>query len=416
MKSSSSFEFAASGIRVSFLSLIFTVSVFCGSLYVSVTGSDANNCLSPALPCRTIQAAVNKSANGDSISVGGGTFAEVVHIEQRENLTISGTAGTVITHPGLTVNPEGVVIVIDLSRRITVQDLRVTGLPATDGVRIHDSVGIRINRCTVDGTGGAGGGFFVFGLSSVSINDSNIQDNDTGIRVDESSVVNLSGAPFSGGTSIVQRNGIGVIVRSGVFGLQGATIIQNNGIGINGTGGTVRSCCEDGATRKIINNDVGIVLRGTPSLDLRGPLEISGNHNFGIRQFGGFVGINDRVVVRNNGNAGTAGIAVVGGHLQLLGNAPGDIEISNNPGYGLLLSDNSSARIVNTTIKNNGGHGVRIEALSTAMLFDSVSIFGNHSFDLSCSHNSFERGDNSGVVRLSCHGSEHEADSDGPDH
>jgi hypothetical protein len=47
-----------------------------GTLYVSPTGSDANDCRSPARPCRRIQAAIDKAAANDVIQIAAGSYQE----------------------------------------------------------------------------------------------------------------------------------------------------------------------------------------------------------------------------------------------------------------------------------------------------------------------------------------------------
>ena len=367
------------------------------SLFVSTTGNDGNNCLSPGTPCKTIQAAVFKAADGDTINIAAGLYPGAVSLFQRKNLTFAGATGAAISDPGL---PLGAAVVnMQLSENIRFHDLTFSGNPAgVEAIRIFTSSGISVTRSTIEH---ANLGFFI-NNSGVQISDSTVQDNGAGVRVDGGSAVTLNSAPFSPGTSTVQRNGNGVIVRSGDFGMLGATIVQDNGVGINGTGGLIRVCCQDGL-RKINDNNVGIQLKGV-NLELRGPLEMAGNRAWAIFMSGSFATISDRVTIHDNGAPETGAIAVTGGRLELNGRGPNDIDISNNIGNGLLVTDGGTTRIFNTLISNNGAHGLRVEGLSVARLFDTAVMKDNGGFDCSCAPNSVGRGDRSGVRRMFCPG------------
>ncbi len=258
------------GARCAFLLVCFyAAAATAATLQVSTSGSDSNNCLSPAAACRTIQAAINKAANGDTINIAPGAYAEILFLSQRENLTIAGSTGVVITHPGPTASPLRSNAFVNRSKNIELRDLRITGTAQLDGVQVFDSIGIRITRCILEGTGGAGGALFT-GFSDVNIADSTIQDNATGIRVDGNSTVQL-GSPQ--GISTVQRNGVGVVVRSGAFFLRGPAVVQDNGVGVQGQeGATIKLCCQQDGKRRIVNNGIRILARGA-SLDLRGPAD-----------------------------------------------------------------------------------------------------------------------------------------------
>ena len=63
-----------------------------GPWYVSTTGSDSNDCLSPGTTCGTINGAIGKATSGDTINVAIGTYtstgSEVVLIDR--DVTLSG--------------------------------------------------------------------------------------------------------------------------------------------------------------------------------------------------------------------------------------------------------------------------------------------------------------------------------------
>jgi len=402
--------------RVTFFVCLLGTVASAANLFVSTTGNDANNCLSPPMACLTIQAAVNKSANGDFINIAPGTFFGPLIIHDRSNLRFAGAGpSTVITHPGPVV-PGDVVVEINTSRLIEFRDIRLTGHALSDGFRVFYSTSVTFTGCTVDSNGGPGGGFFVNGSLGTRIDASTIEDNGVGIRVDGNAEVALSSPPFATANSVVQRNGNGIQVRSGEFALQGSGIIQDNGIGIRVDGGLVKACCENQtAPRRINNNIVGMLIQTGSSVELRGPMEFIGNQNFGIRQFGSGVTITGKVTFQTNGNIATSAINQSGGHLLINGGFGADqIVIKDNPGTGIFLTDGASLRMSNVTVTNNQIHGLRLQALSSAALIGNIFMTNNSGRDLSCAPNTFARGNNSGINTQFCPGFENSPDPHGP--
>ena len=93
--------------------------------YVATTGSDAaNNCLTQATPCLTVQHAVLQSGNGDDVNVAAGTYPESVTVGVSVEIDgpFGGTAGSdpsrggagearivgVGRHPAITIEADGV--------------------------------------------------------------------------------------------------------------------------------------------------------------------------------------------------------------------------------------------------------------------------------------------------------------------
>ncbi len=138
--------------------------------YVSLIGGDGNDCLTPATACEHIQAAINKSSSGDTISIAAGTYLENLEINDI-SLTLQGQ-GVIST----TVNGNGQDRVLFLSDddAATPMSVVVSGLSLQNGqssglggainnetvtvyLTIVDS---EIANSAVTGIGGGGGGIF----------------------------------------------------------------------------------------------------------------------------------------------------------------------------------------------------------------------------------------------------------------
>jgi parallel beta-helix repeat protein len=374
------------------------------TLFVSPSGSNSNNCLSQASPCLTIQAAVNKSANGDTINVAAGTYAEEVLIVKREDLNITATPGAQLILPA---TPEGVFVNISRSHGINLRGLRITGDVDGDelGILITEST-VSIIGCTIENLGG--GGILAGSYSDVLIGGGVIQGNQQhGIRVDAFSAVTLSGQTQQGAPVIKNNPFAGVIVNGdGQLGLRSSVIIENNGYGILAEGGNVSSCCNEGE-HQILNNEIGVFMRGG-HLELRGPALVKGNTSGGIQlvgtsgSFSRFGKQVNRVVVRENNEFG---ILLIGSHLDIIRS-----DVVFNNGKGILLRDTSSARLFNLRVSDNRDAGTRLEGLSSVQLIGNVLMENNAGFDFSCTPNSNAWGDRSGVRRMFCPGFDHSPD------
>jgi hypothetical protein len=367
------------------------------TLHVSTTGNDGNNCLSPATACLTIQAAVFKAPDDSVINIAAGTYPGFVDINDRRRLTLQGTTPTRLT--GSTGATGRQIIRLFTSQNIRLANLTLTGnIPnGIGGISVTDSNFVMLSECTVED---ASGGVTVFTGSEVRVIDSTIQRNQAhGVRVDNSSILTLLGAPFTVGTTVVQDNLFAGAIVSGSLNILGAVTIQGNQIGITADGGSVYSCCaEDEVERKIINNLIGISMKGG-HLSLRGPGLIAGNRQQGIALVGTTAVFNRfgtaRIVVRDN----AAGILAIGSHVDLI-----FVDVINNTGSGVIFRDTSSARVGNSVISDNGDVGMLVERLSTVELLGGAVMENNSGKDLSCKLTSFGHGDKSGVRQMSCPG------------
>lgn len=133
-------------------STLFAVSVqAAGPWYVSTAGNDANDCLSVATACLTINAAIVKASAGDTINVAAGTYAENVVLNK--DLTLSGAQagvdarGRAATEAIITPTTVGITLVTG-SAGATIDGFTISG--GTRGIESTsgpiDNLAIQNNR------------------------------------------------------------------------------------------------------------------------------------------------------------------------------------------------------------------------------------------------------------------------------
>ena len=374
------------------------ISVSAIDYYVSPIGDDGNDCLSSQYPCLTITSAINKAVAGDRIFLATGEYSEQLQFFDRQDIRIIGDPGATLLIPnGLQSHLVGVIN----SRGIFFENITFTGNGQEDPVAaffIATGIAVNIENCIIQDFGG--GGIGVMGNSSSWIADTLITRNNVfGIRVDGNSQAMVVS---SIGITRIQDNAYtGIILNRGEVFVRGPVEIQRNVYGILGEGGNVSTCCGEGIFL-VKDNIIGISMRGG-HLELRGPAQIEGHPYYGVRlvgasgSFGRFS--QSRIVVTNNGNVEepeSGGVFLLGSHLDMF-----VTDVVGNLGHGVLLQDNSSIRISDVEITQNGFDGLRLENLSSARILDAT-ISGNTGEDLICTYRSLASGDSSGITRMNC--------------
>jgi hypothetical protein len=379
-----------------------------------------------------------------------GTCTEVASLDRMENITIAGTLGAVLSEPSgpkLTYSVLG----IGGSTGIAIENLTFRGTDARRALlNIYDS-NVEVRDCVFEQSSE---GIFVHGNSNAFIRRSIIQDTDWyGIRVDGNANVGIGDVENDVVPTVIRRNsGAGVIARNqGVASIHGATQITDNGTGVSGQSGTVAFCC--GVHERLVSgNTQGLSIQAGGTLIVEGPLRIEDNRSTGISLTGATAHfVWGRYAVRNNGSSGIvvgygaslslsgegaienhpqAGILLMGGTASVAGDfsirnngAPGRDSsggvvaqngssvslttgatgsVTANAGPGLLVTHNSTARLLWATVSGNQAEGVRVAALSSVLLLAPNTITGNAGFDLVCMPNSYGSGNSSGVGRMFC--------------
>ncbi len=152
--------------------------------FVSTSGSDTNNCLSPTTPCHTINAAIGKANSGDSIFIAAGTYSspsgnQVVLIDKNINLyggwNEDFTNQNNISIINGTSTKRGITISGQFSANLEKLDIR-NGLSKDydggGGVYLAFRAKVKMKNCIVQNsqTSGKGGGIFASSSSNLTLN------------------------------------------------------------------------------------------------------------------------------------------------------------------------------------------------------------------------------------------------------
>lgn len=160
-----------------------------GPWYVSTTGDDSNDCLSPGFACATINGALGKASSGDLINVAEGTYTgngnEVVMIDKDATFS-GGWDDTFTTQSGMsTIDGQGVRqgIIMNSGTTTVIDYFTVqNGFSSLYGGGIYTEGELTLNNSTVTSNTASqyGGGISFWGNGALTINNSTISDNTAG--------------------------------------------------------------------------------------------------------------------------------------------------------------------------------------------------------------------------------------------
>jgi hypothetical protein len=271
--------------------------------------------------------------------------------------TAIGTLDTIGPH---TVSVSGTCIenvLISSHDRVTLQGSPTATIQAPGGVvlRIDRSEGIVVRALTI--TGG-NRGLYVQRNSDASIEGVTIESAATGLAVDDGAIATLGG-PNAAQAVLIHNNGIAASAAGGTLRANGNVTIENNtGPGVDAAHSRVGFFGSAAAPNIIRNNGGnGLFAHGGSDVDFGGVNQVSGNTLNAI-------------------------LAFESSTVDLLGNPTQFTTIESNVRGGVAFIFNSSGRVQNAVITNNGNgstvysSGLSVGANSSAIV-NSSSITGS---------------------------------------
>jgi len=300
--------------------------------YVATTGNDANDCMTAATACMTLQAAVNKAAAGDTIHVAAGTYpvGGLVSVNKRLNLlgaqagndarTRAGAESILSNSQGMSVSASSVVI-----DGFTVED---SIIPAFTGY------GIWLNP----------------GVSGTQIVNNIIQNNIAGI-----------GLANGGAQALIQHN-----------------LIQNNNSpgGASGTAIYTDEFVGGSVTQNVLIKENSFVGNADAGVDISNTDAAGGIFNLDVDS--NSFDMNGRSVVLFNTH-----MSSFHGNTVTNSNLAGSAAVR-------IFDNNSQLSIMNNNLVNGVGHAIRLSDLglvggpssSVVINENNIGVTGSASFTL----------------------------------
>lgn len=279
--------------------------------YVAPGGSDGNDCLSSGTPCLTIGGALAKTAAGDTVAVGAGTYHERLSVAHDLTITGAGAGATVVDGSGAVT---GTLLSVGPSVAATVAALTLQRGHAGEGDGGGVTTGGRLtlaDSVVRDNTGGAAGGIYQYG-GTMTLTRSVVDGNSGDVGgVDTSygalTLISSTVSGNSGGTG-------GIGVDNATLTLTSSTVGGNDGTGIQNGGATT-------LINSTVSANIGIGLDNLVSAALYNST-VGGNSKVGVFSEGsGLVTLAGTIVGDNIGPDCSGPLTSQG--YNLLGSAAG---------------------------------------------------------------------------------------------
>jgi hypothetical protein len=310
-----------------------------------------------------------------------GTCTEYVTINGFTNLTLIGVPGAALQQPSTT--PGGGVpvygVLIEASRSITIDGFAIHSRPSALGAIAigRNSTDVQLRNLTLDGA--ATFGFFLYEESQVSLARVTVVDPGySAVGVLDLSDVHIESGLFESSTGAGYH--VGLEVDTGHVTIQSSTI-RNMQIGINvNTKGEVDIQSFNSYYPISLPNDV--VIDNPAGTNYAGVKLSAGSHlNLG----------NTKLRIPNAAQPWSAAVWVSDG--STLSDQAGNLAISGSQGQGILVTNNSHATLVGSSVTGGSHGGLVVANLSSVSIGSgNQTLFGGNVTDVFCDSRSLITG------------------------
>jgi len=323
--------------------------------YVQPLGKDFNDCISPGTACSTMNGAIGKAADGDTIFVAEGVYigsgSEVVLVDK--DLALSGGWDATFTMQDRisTIDGEnlrkGITVNSDVTATIQLFDVKY-GFTTSSGGGIHNSGILDIVNVTVSDNTARGNGGGIANTGTLNLDDSTITDNEVPATYGDGGGVSNSGTMFL--DNVIVSNNMADDVGGGIANLDIASNL------------TINNCTVTSNVAGMLGG--GIDNRGTLSLT---DTTLSNNsvdhyHGGGINAQFGIVTLNNSIIKDNNALRSGGGIYNGNESTLSLHNSTMSGNTTSLFDGGGIFNDSGVVILNNGTISdntaNNAGGGI----------------------------------------------------------